>query len=84
MPGTFLLGSRYFQEMAPGVAMDRAEHVKVGLTVDVPAGPFTNAVQVLETNALERSARDIKIYAPGVGIIVDETLELTEIFDPGP
>lgn len=84
MPGTFLLGSRYFQEIAPGVAMDRAEHVDVGLTIDVPAGHFTNAVRVLETSPLERSSRDIKIYAPGVGVIVDETLELTEIFDPGP
>jgi hypothetical protein len=27
MPGTFLLGARYFQEIAPDVALDRAEHV---------------------------------------------------------
>ena len=33
MPGRFLLGSRYFQELAPGVALDRAEHVKMGFTV---------------------------------------------------
>ena len=33
MPGSFLLGSRYMQESAPGVAMDRAEHVKMGLTL---------------------------------------------------
>ncbi len=30
MPGTFLLGSRYYQEVAPDVAMDRAEHMAMG------------------------------------------------------
>ncbi len=82
MPGTFLLGSRYFQEIAPGVALDRAENVKMGLTVDVPAGHFTNAVKVVETSPLEPNSQSIKLYAPGVGLIVDETLKLVEVFDP--
>jgi hypothetical protein len=82
MPGTFLLGSRYFQEIAPAVAMDRAEHVKMGLTVDVPAGRFTDAVQVLETSPLEPSAKEYKLYAPGVGVIVDDSLRLVDVFDP--
>ncbi|MEZ4483569.1 MAG: hypothetical protein R2864_02895 [Syntrophotaleaceae bacterium] len=30
MPGTFLLGARYFQEVAPEVALDRAENVEMG------------------------------------------------------
>src|SRR5437762_12932019 len=38
MPGTFLLGSRYVQEQADGIAMDRAEHVKTGLEVTAKAG----------------------------------------------
>jgi len=84
MPGTFLLGSRYFQEIAPAVAMDRAENVKMGLTVDVPAGRFTDAVQVLETSPLEPSAKEYKLYAPGVGVIVDDTLMLVDVFDPSP
>lgn len=76
MPGTFLLGSRYFQEMAPDVAMDRGENVEMGLTVTTPAATFEDSVKVLETTPLDPSARDIKIYAPGVGLIVDGTLEL--------
>jgi len=82
MPGSFLVGSRYFQEVAPGVAMDRAENVAMGLTVDVPAGHFTNAVRVQETSTLE-SGKEYKIYAPGIGVVVDEKLELDEYFDPG-
>ncbi len=76
MPGTFLLGSRYFQEIAQGVAMDRAEHIKMGQTVETPAGTFEHCVKVFETTPLEPGAKGIKIYAPGVGLIVDETLEL--------
>jgi hypothetical protein len=82
MPGTFLLGSRYYQEIAPGVAMDRAEHVAMGLTFEVPAGRFTRVVQVKETTPLEPHAREFKLYAPGVGIIVDGVLKLVDVFDP--
>jgi hypothetical protein len=38
MPGTILMGSRYYQEIAPDVAMDKAEIVGVNETVSVPAG----------------------------------------------
>jgi len=76
MPGTFLLGSRYYQEVAPDVALDRAEHVTTGLTIETPAGLFTDAVQVLETTPLDPDEEGFKFYAPGVGLIVDEALEL--------
>ena len=78
MPGTFLLGSRYYQEVAPGVALDCAEHVAMGLTVETPAGLFTDCVNVLETTPLDPDAEGIKTYYPGVGLIVDEVLELVD------
>ena len=31
MPGTFLLGAKYFQETAPPNAVDRGENVAMGL-----------------------------------------------------
>lgn len=37
MPGLPLIKARYYQEMAPKVAMDRAEIVGLGLTVKTPA-----------------------------------------------
>lgn len=78
MPGTFLLGSRYFQELAPEVAMDRGENVAMNLTVVVPAGTFEKSVMVVETTPLESSEKDVKIYAPGVGLIVDESAQLVD------
>src|SRR5262245_36884004 len=82
MPSTFLLGSRYFQEMAPDVAMDRARHAAMGLTVDTPAGTFQDCVKVIETTPLEPGSQSVKIYAPGVGLIFDSGVELVE-FIPG-
>ena len=80
MPGTFLLGSRYFQEVAPGVALDRAEHVEMGLTVDTLAGTFENCVKVEETTPLEPDADpSVKIYCPGIGLVVDSAAELVGV-----
>lgn len=78
MPGSFLLGSRYFQELAPGVALDRAEHVAMGLTVPVPAGTFDDCVQVFETTPLEPNAKSTKIYCPGIGLVDDSGLPLVD------
>lgn len=80
MPGTFLLGSRYYQEIAPGIALDRAENIEMGLTVETPAGIYENCVKMEETTPLEPSAKDVKIYAPGVGIIVDNAIERVNAF----
>jgi hypothetical protein len=76
MPGTFLLGSRYLQEIAPHVALDQAENTGIGLVVTVPAGTFTGCARVFETSALDRSDKEIKLYAPGVGVIRDGPLTL--------
>lgn len=78
MPGTFLLGSRYFQELADGIALDRAEHTEMGLTMNTEAGNFTNCVRVVETTPLERRSESIKVYCPGVGLVVDSDVELVE------
>jgi hypothetical protein len=78
MPGVFLLGSRYHQELAPGVAMDRAEHVAMGLTLGTPAGVFEDCVMVVDTTPLEPDEETVKVYAPNVGLIVDGPLELVE------
>jgi hypothetical protein len=78
MPGTFLLGSRYFQENAPGVARDRAEHVAMGLNVHVPAGSFKDCVQIHETSALEPGAESTKVYCPDVGLVIDDEVQLVD------
>jgi hypothetical protein len=61
MPGTFLLGSRYYQELADGIALDRAEHVEMGLDINTPAGDFSQCVKMVETTPLEPGKTE-KIY----------------------
>ena len=75
----FMVGSRYFQELAPGVALDRAEHKRAGFSVRVPAGRFDDCVEVEETTPLE-AGKSIKVYCRGVGLVRDDDLELTAIY----
>lgn len=75
IPGIALLGARYYQEVAPKVAMDRAEIVSVSDTRKVPAGEFKNVLKTEETTPLE-SGKEYKYYAPGVGLIKDSDMEL--------
>lgn len=78
-PGRFLLGSRYMQEIAPGVALDRAENVAMGLDVETPAGDFSGCVGVLDSTAFEPNAEgDPKVYCPRVGLVMDEANILIE------
>jgi hypothetical protein len=81
MPGTVLLGSRYYQEIAPDVALDRAEHISTDVTVETPAGTFTDCLQVDETTPLE-SGVSVKLYAPNVGLVQDDVLYLTGVVEP--
>jgi hypothetical protein len=79
MPGTFLLGSRYQQEVAPGVAEDRGEHTAMGLEIETEAGVFDDCVEVMDTNPLgPPGPGDRKVYCPGVGLTVDEDIELVD------
>jgi hypothetical protein len=78
----FILGQRYYQELAPRVALDRAEHVAGDLEVEVPAGVFEDCVHVIETTPLEPGSESNKVYCPGVGMVADGELELVSIFEP--
>ncbi|MBN1240350.1 MAG: hypothetical protein JXB36_17745 [Gammaproteobacteria bacterium] len=78
----FLLGSRYYQEVAPGVAEDRAEHVGTNLDLVVPAGSFEDCIEIEETTALEPGEVSIKRYCRDVGIVFDDGLEASDIRRP--
>ena len=71
-----MLGSRYYQEMAPSVAMDRAEIISITETMKTPAGNFTDVLKTEETTPIEPKEKEYKYYAPGVGLIQDENLIL--------
>ncbi len=78
MPGLALLGSRYYQEVAPGIALDKGEIKKLDRTKTVPAGTFDDCLKVKETNDLEPDSSEAKFYAPGIGLIKDGELKLVE------
>jgi hypothetical protein len=71
----FLLGQRYYQERARGVALDRAEHVATDLDIDLQAGNFENCIKTVETTPLEPGEQSIKVYCPEVGLVVDGDLK---------
>lgn len=53
LPGLVLLGSRYYQEIVPGIAMDRAEIVSISDMLETPAGKYNNVLKIVETSPLE-------------------------------
>jgi hypothetical protein len=78
MPGTPLLGARYQQEVAPKVAMDRAEIVGVSETVKTPVGEFKQCLKIEETTPLEKGEKEYKLYAPGIGQVQEGDLKLVK------
>jgi hypothetical protein len=75
IPGRPLIGARYYQELAPKVAMDRAEVTSLTGEMSTPAGMFRGCLVTEETSAIEK-VRDHKVYAMGVGLISDGQLKL--------
>jgi len=75
MPGMPKVGLKYYQELAPGVAMDRAEITSVTDTYKTPAGEFSNIVVTRESSQIE-PAIERKTYAPGIGLVQDGEMKL--------
>lgn len=76
MPGTIMLGARYFQEIAPDVAKDQAEIISMDEVVDTPAEVFEDVVKMKETTPLEPGHVEYKYHAKDVGLIQDGNLKL--------
>lgn len=68
MPGLPLLRARYYQEVAPRLAMDRAEIVLLR----------GDTLRTEETTPLEPGHKEYKVYAAGVGLIQDGDLKLVK------
>jgi hypothetical protein len=82
MPGTPLLKARYYQEIAPGVALDRAEIVGMSETVQTPAGTFKNCLKIEETTPLDAREKEYKFYAFGIGLVQEGDLKLVRYGRP--
>jgi hypothetical protein len=64
----------YRQELLAGQAEDTAWIVNRGGTVNVPYGKVRNVLTSLEATRLEPGAYDQKVYGPGIGIILEQSL----------
>jgi hypothetical protein len=64
----------YRQEFLAGVAEDTAWVVGLGGTVTVPYGKVRNTLTTLEATRIEPGLYDQKIYAPGIGIVLEQSL----------
>ncbi|OGG03395.1 hypothetical protein A2W14_07510 [Candidatus Gottesmanbacteria bacterium RBG_16_37_8] len=71
MPAHPAVGQKYQQEIAPGIAMDRAEHISMGQSFTTPAGTFNDVLLVEETPP------STKRYQRGIGMIYDDGAVLT-------
>lgn len=78
MPGQVLLDAKYYQELAPGKAMDRAEIEDIDETVETPMGVYKNCLVTEETTPLEPNEKEKKYYAAGVGLIQEEGMKLVK------
>ena len=78
IPAKPRVGDKYYQEVAPAAAMDRAEVVSISETFTVPAGTFKNCLRTRESSGLESGTAE-KLYAPDVGLLKDGGFVLTKI-----
>jgi hypothetical protein len=81
MPANPAVGMKYAQEVAPGIAEDQAEIIAIGKTVKVPAGTLKDTLITRETTPLEPGSESFKAYAAGVGLIVDNVVQLVEVIN---
>lgn len=77
MPATPAAGQAFEQEVASGIAQDRVTIKAVGETTVVPLGTYSTTIRFKETTPLEPGASSTKVYASGVGPLVDDIVRLT-------
>ena len=65
------VGDTYFQEHAPGVAMDQATIVSRRATVTVPVGSFQKVLKTKDFTQLEPGVVEHKFYARGFGSVLE-------------
>lgn len=87
LPGYIMLadpvvGDSYFQEYYAGVAEDEGEVIATGLTVELDGVTYEDVVKILDTSTLDLTAAAFKYFAPGVGQVLEEEIDITAPEDP--
>jgi hypothetical protein len=64
----------YRQEFLAGEAEDTAWIVRRGGSIVVPFGTIRHKLSTLEATRVEPGAYDLKVYGPGLGIVLERAL----------
>lgn len=81
MPRSLEVGQAFQQEIAPGIAEDQAKVIALDETTNVPAGSFEHTATLRDGSPLDGSSGE-KVYARGIGLIVDGPARLTRYSSP--
>jgi hypothetical protein len=81
MPASVEVGLAFQQEIAPGIAEDQAKVIALDETTEVPAGTFEDTATMRDGSPLDGSSGE-KVYARGIGLIVDGPARLTRYSPP--
>jgi hypothetical protein len=89
MPAHPTRGQAYRQEFYPGEAEDLAEITELDATKSIAMGDYDHVLVVKEWNPLDPDVVEQKYYAPGIGMIAEDTVtggddasELVELSSP--
>jgi hypothetical protein len=69
------IGQRYYQEFYLGEAEDEATVLSLNASVAVPFGEFAGCLQTEDVTRLEPDEIEHKFYCPGVGLVLEESLD---------
>ena len=78
IPGKPRPGMRYYQEIAPGVTLNRGEVLSLSETCKTAAGTFSKCMKVKGTSGMDRKKLEYKYYAPQIGLVRDQNLRLVK------
>ena len=74
MPGEPWVGLSYYQEFYRGHAEDAGPGARPRRLGEVPYGSFENLLKTADTTALEPDLIEHKYYAPGIGLVYEQTV----------
>lgn len=70
-------GHSYYQEFAPGNVLDQAKGLATDESVTVPVGTYDNVFRSEESSVIEPFSLANKLYAPGVGTMVEFDFDIS-------
>lgn len=69
-------GDAYYQEFYATAAEDMVQIVATGVTVQLPGGTtYSGCVRRLDWDPLDPDGLEYKYYAPGIGLVLEESLD---------